>query len=105
QAIDKLSQLMDIRVSTNGNNQATIYTTNGVELVGAQASTLSFNSQGTLNANSQWNANPANSSVGTISIKLANGAVTDMIGTGSIISRQIAPRGTFGDKTLGEGAA
>src|ERR1700730_8537509 len=34
-AIDQLSQLMDIRVSTNGNNQATVYTTNGVELVGA----------------------------------------------------------------------
>jgi len=100
QAIDKLSQLMDIRVSTNGNNEATIYTTNGVELVGAQASTLSFNSQGTLNANSQWNANPANSSVGTISIKLANGAVTDMIGTGSIISGQIAADVTLRDKTL-----
>src|ERR1700736_2064444 len=100
QAIDKLSQLMDIRVSTNGNNQATIYTTNGVELVGAQASTLSFNSQGTLNANSQWNANPANSSVGTITIKLANGAVTDMIGTGSIISGQIAADVTLRDKTL-----
>jgi len=100
QAIDKLSQLMDIRVSTNGNNQATIYTTNGVELVGAQASTLSFNSQGMLNANSQWNANPANSSVGTITIKLANGAVTDMIGTGSIISGQIAADVTLRDKTL-----
>src|ERR1700675_5151215 len=30
QAIDKLSQLMDIRVSSNGNNQTSIYTTNGV---------------------------------------------------------------------------
>ena len=100
QAIDKLSQLMDIRVSTNGNNQATIYTANGVELVGAQASTLSFNSQGTLNANSQWNANPANSSAGTITIRLANGAVTDMIGTGSIISGQIAADVTLRDKTL-----
>jgi flagellar hook-associated protein 1 len=100
QAIDKLSQLMDIRVSTNGNNQATIYTANGVELVGAQASTLSFNSQGTVNANSQWNANPANSSVGTITIRLANGAVTDMIGTGSIISGQIAADVTLRDKTL-----
>src|SRR3982074_3808100 len=100
QAIDKLSQLMDIRVSTNGNNQATIYTANGVELVGAQASTLSFNSQGTLNANSQWNANPANSSAGTITIRLANGAVTDMIGTNSISSGQIAADVTLRDKTL-----
>ncbi len=59
QAINQLSQLMDIRVSSNGNNQTSVYTSNGVELVGAQASQLTFNSQGTLNANSQWNSNPA----------------------------------------------
>ncbi len=99
-AIDQLSQLMDIRVSTNGSNQATIYTTNGVELVGLQASTLSFNSQGTLNANSQWNANPAQSSAGTISCKLANGASIDMIASNSINSGQIAADITLRDKTL-----
>ena len=41
-AIDQLSQLMDIRVSTNGTNQTTVYTSNGVELVGAQASHAEF---------------------------------------------------------------
>src|SRR4030081_2829765 len=99
-AIDQLSQLMDIRVSTNNTNQATVYTTNGVELVGVQASTLSFNPQGTLNANSQWNANPAKPSTGTISIKLANGATIDMIATNSISSGQIAADVTLRDKTL-----
>jgi flagellar hook-associated protein 1 len=89
-AIDLLSQLMDIRVTTDNTNQTTIYTSNGVELVGAQASQLIFNSQGTLNPNSQWNANPANSSVGSLSIKLANGATIDMIETNSISSGQIA---------------
>lgn len=98
--IDKLSQLMDIRVSTNTNNQTTIYTTNGVELVGVQASTLSFNSQGTLNANSQWNANPALSSTGTITCMLSNGAKIDMIATNSISSGQIAADVTLRDKTL-----
>ncbi len=99
-AIDQLSQLMDIRVSTDSNNLTTIYTTNGVELVGVQASTLNFNSQGTLNANSQWNSNPANSTVGTITIKLANGANIDMIATNSISSGQIAADLTLRDKTL-----
>jgi flagellar hook-associated protein 1 FlgK len=99
-AIDQLSQLMDIRVSTNTNNQTTVYTTNGTELVGAQASQLSFNSQGTLNANSQWNANPAKSSTGTITITLANGASIDMIATNSIGSGQIAADVTLRDKTL-----
>src|SRR3981081_3560417 len=49
-AINKLSQLMDIRVSTDHTNQTTVYTTNGVELVGAQASQLIFNSHGILDA-------------------------------------------------------
>jgi flagellar hook-associated protein 1 len=99
-AIDQLSQLMDIRVSTDSTNQATIYTTNGVELVGAQASTMSFNSQGTLNANSQWSSNPAQSTTGTISIKLANGATIDMIANKAISSGQIAADVTLRDKTL-----
>src|SRR5580692_7465707 len=100
QAIDQLSHLMDIRVSSTGNNQTSIYTTNGVELVGAQASQLSFNSQGTLSATSQWNSNPALSSVGTITATLANGAKVDMIATNSIISGQIAADVTLRDKTL-----
>jgi flagellar hook-associated protein 1 FlgK len=99
-AIDQLSQLMDIRVSSNGNNQTSIYTTNGVELVGVQASKLSFNSQGTLNANSQWNSNPAKSSAGTITCTLANGATVDMIATNSIGSGQIGADLMLRDKTL-----
>ena len=99
-AIDQLSQLMDIRVSSNGNNQTSIYTTNGVELVGAQASKLSFNSQGTLNANSQWSSNPAKSSAGTITCTLANGATIDMIATNSISSGQIGADLALRDKTL-----
>jgi flagellar hook-associated protein 1 FlgK len=99
-AIDKLSQLMDVRVSVDGNNQATVYTSNGVELVGAQASQLIFNSQGLLNANSQWNANPAKSSAGSLSVRLANGATIDVIASNSITSGQIAADLTLRDKTL-----
>src|SRR6202047_3673716 len=100
QAINQLSQLMDIRVSNTGNNQTSVYTSNGVELVGTRASTLTFNSQGTLNANSQWSSNPATSSAGTLTIKLANGAPLDMIANNSISSGQIAADLTLRDKTL-----
>lgn len=99
-AIDQLSKLMDIRVATTGNNQTTVYTSNGVELVGVEASTLSFNSQGTLSANSQWNADPSKSSAGTITCRLANGATIDMIASNSISSGQIAADLTLRDKTL-----
>ena len=99
-AIDQLSQLMDIRVSTNGSNQATIYTSNGVELVGLQASQLTFNSQGTLTAASQWNADPTKSSAGTISCKLANGSSIDMIASNSFKSGQIAADVALRDTVL-----
>jgi flagellar hook-associated protein 1 FlgK len=99
-AIDTLAQLMDIRVSTDNSNLTTIYTTNGVELVGMQASTLTFNSQGTLNPNSQWDPNPAKSSTGTISIRFGNGALMDLIATGSINSGQLAADVTLRDKIL-----
>jgi flagellar hook-associated protein 1 FlgK len=95
-----LSQLMDIRVTTDNTNRTTVYTSSGVELVGAQASTLNFNSQGTLDANSQWNANPSKSSVGSLTIRLANGAVVDMTASNSIQSGQIAADLTLRDKTL-----
>src|SRR4051795_818045 len=99
-AIDRLSQLMDIRISTDSTNQTTVYTPNGVELVGFQASTLTFNSQGTLNAASQWDANPSKSLAGTISIRFANGGSLDMIATNSITSGQLAADVTLRDKIL-----
>jgi flagellar hook-associated protein 1 FlgK len=90
-AIDQLSKLLDIRVSTNNSNQTSVFTTNGVELVGAQASQLIFNSPGTLNAKSVG---------GTISAKLANGATIDLLATGSIKSGQIGADLALRDKTL-----
>jgi flagellar hook-associated protein 1 len=100
-AIDQLSKLMDIRVSIDSTNQATVYTPDGIQLVGGQqTSTLSFNSQGSLNATSQWNKNPALSSVGTITATLPNGATLDLIANGSITSGQIGADLILRDKTL-----
>jgi flagellar hook-associated protein 1 FlgK len=100
-AISQLAQLMDIRVVTDGTNQANIFTNSGMQLVGSgQASQLDFNSQGTLNANAQWNANPALSGVGTITVKLPNGGTFDMIANNAIASGQLAADIKLRDKTL-----
>ena len=61
QYVDQLSQLMDIRVIDSGNNQIQVFTNSGVQLVGAEASTLSFNPQGTVTPNTQWDADPTKS--------------------------------------------
>jgi flagellar hook-associated protein 1 FlgK len=88
-AIHDLAQLMDIRVVTDNANVATIYTTSGLQLVGVQASQLSFNSQGTLNASSLWNSNPALSTAGSLTLTFANGANVDLIATNSVGSGRL----------------
>ncbi len=100
-AINRLSQLMDIRVVTDNTNQATVLTTSGIQLVGGgQASVLAFNSQGTLNANSRWNSNPALSGAGTITVRLPNGGNFDLIANNAISSGQIAADLKLRDTTL-----
>ncbi len=100
-AIDQLSRLMDIRAVTDGANQASVFTTSGVQLVGGiYASTLTFNAQSSITANSQWNADPAKSSVGTIICQLPNGAKIDMIASQGINSGRIAADVQLRDKIL-----
>jgi flagellar hook-associated protein 1 FlgK len=100
-AINQLSQLMDIRVVTDNTNQATVFTNSGIQLVGgSQASQLSFNSPGTLDATSQWNSNPALSGVGSLTVKLPNGGNFDMIANNAISSGQLAADLKLRDKTL-----
>ena len=99
-AINDLSKLMDIRVVTDNANQATVYTTSGLQLVGNQASLLSFSGQGTLNASSLWNSNPALSGAGTLTLTFANGASVDLIATNSIGSGRIGADLKLRDSTL-----
>jgi flagellar hook-associated protein 1 FlgK len=88
--IDQLSQLMDINVVKTGNNQVSIFTNSGVELVGTKASQISFDAQGTMTAAAQWNADPSQRSVGTLTLVSANGNSVDLIQSNAIRSGQIA---------------
>lgn len=99
-AINDLSKLMDIRVVTDSANQTTVYTTTGFQLVGTQASQLSFSGKGALNASSLWNANPALSGVGMLTLTFANGANVDLIATSSIGSGRIGADLKLRDSTL-----
>ena len=100
QYVDQLSQLMDIRVIDNGNNQIQVFTNSGVQLVGAEASTLSFNPQGTVTPNTQWDADPTKSNLGTLTLDFPNGGSLNLIQTNSIRSGTIAGYLELRDKTL-----
>jgi flagellar hook-associated protein 1 FlgK len=99
--IAQLSKLMDIRVIAGDHNQVTVLTTSGVQLVGAQASTLSFDAQGTMTPQAQWSADPTKRTVGTITLTAPNGGgTTDLLATNSIRSGEIAAYVDMRDRTL-----
>ncbi|MGY0572978.1 flagellar hook-associated protein FlgK [Bradyrhizobium sp. RDM12] len=101
QAINSLSKYVDVRVTTDGSNQANIYTTTGIQLVGAGlASQFSFASAGALGATSLYNIDPAKSGVGALTIKLPNGASIDVAGNNVVSSGQIAADLKLRDQTL-----
>jgi len=100
QDITQLANLMDIRVVAGNANQVTVFTTSGVQLVGTTASTLSFNSHGTLSASSRWNANPALSGTGTITLTSPDGGTTDLVAANAIKSGQIGAYLQMRDKVL-----
>ncbi|KJC39485.1 flagellar basal body rod protein FlgC [Bradyrhizobium sp. LTSP849] len=101
QAINSLSKYVDVRVTTDGSNQANIYTTTGIQLVGAGlASQFSFASVGALSATSLYNTDPAKSGVGALTIKLPNGSSIDVAGNSVVSSGQIAADLKLRDQTL-----
>ena len=100
-AINQLSKLVDVRVVTDSSNQASVFTNSGIQLVGnGLASSFVYNSQGTLGATSLYNANPAKSGVGSLAIRLPNGANIDLVANNSISSGQIAADLKLRDQTL-----
>ncbi|WP_031336665.1 flagellar hook-associated protein FlgK [Rhodopseudomonas sp. B29] len=98
QAINQLSELMDIRVVTNGANQVTVFTGSGTQLVGMEAATLSFNAQGTVNPQTVWNPNTQLSDLGSIRVNYSNGGSIDL--TSTLKSGKMAAYVELRDKTL-----
>src|SRR3954452_7955121 len=100
QYIDQVSELMDVRVVTNGQNQVTLFTNSGVQLVGTEAATLSFNPQGTMTPNTLYSTDPTKRNVGTIAINFPHGGSYDMVSTKSIRSGKLAAYLELRDNTL-----
>jgi flagellar hook-associated protein 1 len=100
-AINDLSKLVDVRVVTDPSNQTNIFTTTGVQLVGAGlASQFNFGSAGVLSATKLYNANPALNGVSTLSVHLPNGANIDVVANDVVSSGQIAADLKLRDQTL-----
>jgi flagellar hook-associated protein 1 len=100
-AINDLSKLVDIKVTTDSSNQTNIFTNSGMQLVGAGlASSFTFSSKGSLNATDLYSTNPSQNGVGTLNLKLPNGAAVDVVANGLLSSGQIAADLKLRDQTL-----
>ena len=90
QDIAQISKLMNVTVVRGGNNQISVYTGTGQQLVsGVNASTLNFNNVGTLTPTTLWSANPSQDQVGTITVTTTSGTSTDLVAEGAIQSGEI----------------
>jgi len=90
QDITQLSQMMNVRVVQNPDNQISVFTGTGLQLVsGPLASQLNFDNAGTLSATTQYSSNPSQDGVGTITLVSPGGATTDLIADNAIQSGQI----------------
>src|ERR1700727_1377157 len=100
-AINDLSNLVDVKVTVDSSNQANVFTSTGIQLVGdGLASKFNFTSPGTLSPTSLYNANPALSGVGSLTISLPNGSSLDVVSNNVITSGQIAADLQLRDTTL-----
>ena len=100
--VDQLSELLDVRVVVGDHNQFNVFTTSGIQLVGTQASQLTFNPQGTVTASAQWDADPSQSTLGTLRLLNAGGGAIDLIVNHSIRSGEIAAYLEMRDQVLVE---
>ncbi len=103
--LDQLAGLMDIRVTEGEFATVNVFTSSGLQLVGTQASRLSFDAQGMMTANADWSSDPAERKVGTISLTNPNGANIDLIETKSFRSGRIAAYLEMRDEVLVEAQA
>jgi flagellar hook-associated protein 1 len=100
-AINDLSKLVDVRVVTDSANSASIFTTSGIQLVGAGlASQFVYSSPGALTANSLYDINPAKNTAGSLNLRLPNGANIDVVANNVVSSGQIAADLKLRDQTL-----
>lgn len=99
-AIDALARLMDIRVIATDNNQVTVFTNSGVQLVGTAAATFAFDPQGTMTPAAHWSTDATERTVGTLVLKSPTGGDLDLIASKSIRSGEIAAYLEMRDQVL-----
>ena len=91
QAINSLATYMDVQTVSQSDGTVSLMTQSGVTLVDrGNAASLTFDGQGTLNANSTYTTDPQTRTVGTITATLPGGGKIDLGAPGALRSGSLA---------------
>lgn len=88
--IDLLAQEIDIQVIENDSGTVSIFTTSGVSLFDGTPARLNFDQQAQLNATSLYSSDPAERTVGTVTIGSAGTGQIDLLAGNNIRSGRLA---------------
>jgi flagellar hook-associated protein 1 FlgK len=99
--ISELAQYVEIRTEERPNGAISISTASGTQLFdGRPTVTFEFDARSSIGPQSQWSANPAQRSVGTITARDISGNSFDAIANGTFRSGEIGALIELRDKTL-----
>ena len=99
--VAELSQYMDIRTSEDARGSLSIVTSSGTQLFDGRPSVkFAFDGRNSVGPDSLWSSDPAQRSVGTITVSGGNGGGLDAIASGMFRSGEIAALIEMRDKTL-----
>lgn len=103
--VDRLANLMDIRVIPRENGSISIFTESGTSLFDGTATKFQFDGRGAITANTLYSTDPAQRGVGTIIATGQNGFSFDLLQDGVIRSGEIAAYTALRDDILVEAQA
>lgn len=105
-AINDLASLMDVKVENLGSGDIRIKTQGGVTLYDNGASTLAYTGGGgTITPEAQYSADPAKSTIGTVTVTRPSGYSTDLLADGQLGSGEFKALSELRDKTLPQAQA
>ncbi|MDB5562717.1 MAG: flgK [Hyphomicrobiales bacterium] len=98
--VAQVAGAIDVNVTYRDDGTVALATKSGVGLLDQNASTFSFQSPGSISANSQYNTNNAQNGVGTLILTTPSGLNIDMVKDGGMRSGELTGLITLRDKTL-----
>ena len=100
EAVRQLASYMDIGTLENANGHLSVFTTTGLSLVSDHGTQFEFDARGTLTATTEWSADDAERSVGTLRVADNGSQVIDLVANGSLRSGSLAALFELRDTTL-----